>query len=825
MEANPGRFFVALDGNDEWSGTLPEPNAERDDGPFATLARSRDAIRQTSPELDREAVIRGGTHFLTAPLVLGPDDSGTAAHPVVYRAYPGEQATLSGGLPIQGWRERGNGIWAAPVPATKTAQRIFRQLRVGDEMQILARHPNFEPDQPTTGGWLFARRHTPRHRGWDVTVACIHTPGDWMEWDVEAPADGAVALWLYYGQLMKPHGRDTMDGQTVFQVDGGADVPLTNLPDTGDWNGFKWTRCATLQLSRGKHTLRWTNRKGGGINFNAFALCSDPDWQPESTDLPEPAAGKHLLLVQAEDYREAKGRELKVTHATTHGKRDELPFGEGDIPRDWDLAGGQIMVFPAWSWVGGPVQVGGIDHDRGILRLTGQNAQQDIRLGNRYYLENIRSALDAPGEFFLDRAAGEVLYIPGSPDFKNLEAVDPVLDRIVHLQGDMDSGRWVEHVQFRGLRFRDSTYSIAVRSLYEPDDAAVWLDHARDCTIADCTFSQLGGYAVHMVNRTTRCRVLGCRMFDMGQGGVIMTGKTDTQSTDSVVAGCHMHHLGRVYKHVAGVYVTTGSGHRISHCTITDVPRYAISFKSYNDSAYSHNNIAEYNEMLRTNLETNDTGAIETLGRDHKPTGNIIRYNLILDVVGMKHTPDGKLITPHYTWGVYLDDYSSGTHVYGNIVARTVRGAYHNHLGFDNIVENNIFVDGQEYQAEWNGRADMRRNVFRRNIVVFSNPKAVYIRSSGWSPEVLEECDHNVVWCTAADVASADATLTPGGEWAKWLELGFDQHSVVADPLFMDAASDDYRLRPDSPALKLGFEPIPVAEIGVKGYPATRLQR
>src|SRR3990167_5630163 len=87
-------LYVATNGNDAWSGTLKEPNAARTDGPLASLARARDAIRAlkaagrfTAPVT---VSVRGGTHFLTEPLVLTPQDSGTADRPITYRAYPSE---------------------------------------------------------------------------------------------------------------------------------------------------------------------------------------------------------------------------------------------------------------------------------------------------------------------------------------------------------------------------------------------------------------------------------------------------------------------------------------------------------------------------------------------------------------------------------------------------------------------------------------------------------------------------------------------------------------------------------------------------------------
>jgi hypothetical protein len=51
-------------------------------------------------------------------------------------------------------------------------------------------------------------------------------------------------------------------------------------------------------------------------------------------------------------------------------------------------------------------------------------------------------------------------------------------------------------------------------------------------------------------------------------------------------------------------------------------------------------------------------------------------------------------------------------------------------------------------------------------------------------------------------------------EWQSLQAMGFDRHSLVADPLFVAPEKDDWRLRPDSPAFKLGFQPIPVEKIG-----------
>ncbi|MHC4798456.1 MAG: hypothetical protein ACYTF1_17615, partial [Planctomycetota bacterium] len=52
--------------------------------------------------------------------------------------------------------------------------------------------------------------------------------------------------------------------------------------------------------------------------------------------------------------------------------------------------------------------------------------------------------------------------------------------------------------------------------------------------------------------------------------------------------------------------------------------------------------------------------------------------------------------------------------------------------------------------------------------------------------------------------------------WRRVDGNNFDAHSVVADPLFVDPAKHDYRLKPESPGLKLGFKPIDTSKIGLK---------
>ncbi len=106
-EASQGRadFYVSPNGSDAWSGTITAPSENGSNGPFATLERARDAVRQLKDSKSTDIVVhlRGGTYMLDETVVFGLEDSGKGDSTITYAAYPGEKPVLSSGKRIEGW--------------------------------------------------------------------------------------------------------------------------------------------------------------------------------------------------------------------------------------------------------------------------------------------------------------------------------------------------------------------------------------------------------------------------------------------------------------------------------------------------------------------------------------------------------------------------------------------------------------------------------------------------------------------------------------------------------------------------------------------------
>ena len=110
-------YYMATNGNDNWSGTLAFPNNQGTDGPFATLNRARQAVQGKPGSVVQ---IENGTYYLSAPVAFTSADSGTASAPIVYENYPGATPVISGGLKVTGWTNTSGSTWQATLSGSTT---------------------------------------------------------------------------------------------------------------------------------------------------------------------------------------------------------------------------------------------------------------------------------------------------------------------------------------------------------------------------------------------------------------------------------------------------------------------------------------------------------------------------------------------------------------------------------------------------------------------------------------------------------------------------------------------------------------------------------
>jgi hypothetical protein len=194
-----------------------------------------------------------------------------------------------------------------------------------------------------------------------------------------------------------------------------------------------------------------------------------------------------------------------------------------------------------------------------------------------------------------------------------------------------------------------------------------------------------------------------------------------------------------------------------------------------------------------------DLGGVYTLGVS---PGTEVSYNRIHDVSSYGYG----------AWGLYTDEGSSFVTLTHNLVHDVESESFHQHYGEGNVVTNNILAYAGGGQVRRTRDESHTSFHFLNNIIYFENGAPLYADSyASWTPGAYD-MDYNVWWDpTACNLEWA------GYSWEDWQALGNDTSSVVADPLFADAAALDFTLDPASPAISLGFEPWDWEAAGLYG--------
>jgi hypothetical protein len=448
-------------------------------------------------------------------------------------------------------------------------------------------------------------------------------------------------------------------------------------------------------------------------------------------------------------------------------------------------------------------------------------------------VENVREGLDAPGEWYLDRKTGElaVRAKPGE-DLARAEVIAPVAPALVRLAGDAATGRLVEHVAFRGLRFEHAHFELPKGNSNDRQGsasvpAAIVLKGARHCAFERCEVTRIGTFAFELQDGCRDNRFVRNRIHHVAAGAFRVNGGDGRASPlartgRNVIADNEIAHYGEVFPSAVGILLMHTDGNVVAHNRIHHGGYTGVSLGwrwGYMRSV-SRDNVVEQNHIHHIGQGLlSDMGAVYTLGLS---PGTVIRNNLIHDV-------DAN----HYGgWGIYNDEGSSHLLIERNVVYRTKFAGYNIHYAKEVTVRNNVFALARIEQLS-RGRNEPHVSVyFERNIVYWTEGR---LHAKNWKDVPYDfyfqpkkgtnkggtrkaastfEMDWNLYFNPGLKREQVKFGGVPLDAWRK---RGKDVHSLYADPQFVDPAKGDFRLKPGSPAFRLGFEPIDVSGVGPRG--------
>lgn len=420
-----------------------------------------------------------------------------------------------------------------------------------------------------------------------------------------------------------------------------------------------------------------------------------------------------------------------------------------------------------------------------------------FKKGQEFYAFNALSEIDRPGEWALDRAARRVYLWPTA----DVKAVPP----LIALGDVLVKADRVAHLTFDGLVFEACRQSALV---------------FKDCTavtVAGSTVRHTGGWGARL-DGGQRGTVIGCDLYDLGEGGVDASGGDRTKLTPGghLIENNLIHHFGRIVSTYRPAAAARGVGHAIRHNLCYQADHQAIAFDG-NDHRI------EYNIVHDVCLHTSDAGPLYACARDWSKRGTVIRHNLF-------HAA-GEGVDGCGCRDIYLDDWTSGTAVRSNIVSQANCGI---NLGGgrDNQVTDNIVINCQPESI----------SLHSRGIDSFAKPSALKGKQSGiyklldrdlyktdlWRgryPQMLAPLEMDPVDAHNAHGNAIRQNLIVGSPDVKISNAQRVMRTCVVeqnvtsseDPGFVAAAALDLRLRPDAAVYKQlpGFQAPDFAKMGL----------
>lgn len=508
--------------------------------------------------------------------------------------------------------------------------------------------------------------------------------------------------------------------------------------------------------------------------------------------LPDVAAGRwNFIQLWVNGQRRYRPRSTHEGYALVERKVDasspaagkgfnRFGYHLGDIDPTWSNLR-DIEVLPFHNWSMGRFRIESVDPVSRTVTLAGHTAStadwSSLSPANRYIVENVREALGRPGDWYLDRKRGELTYVPEKGETPtNCDVEAPIADSLLAVNRGMSL--------FSGIDFAYTNWATPADGHDFPQadiDVSAAIQCGGGCSYPrfnQCRVEHTGGYAISFGPDCWGGFVDGCVLYDLGGGGVKIgstAGNAQTQNIANVRESIILSG-GRLHPASVGVWIgdaaaNTVVGNRIGDFYYTGV---SVGWTWGYGPAHSGNNLIAHNEISDIGQHVlSDMGGIYTLGNQ---TGTKLEANVIHDVNCFAYGG----------WGIYPDEGTTNEDIEHNIVYRCNSAGFHQHYGKDNKISNNVFGLNGDFELMRTRAEDHNSFTFDHNIVVWASGEPF---GGNWQGNGFVMHD-NLYW----HYGNRSGNLPQ------------DPASRIVDPLFIEPLHGNFKLKPSSVALQLGFD-------------------
>ncbi len=359
----------------------------------------------------------------------------------------------------------------------------------------------------------------------------------------------------------------------------------------------------------------------------------------------------------------------------------------------------RLHGFMRYDWAYGKTYITDIDPESSKISIYPAGGL-DVGSKNRFYVADLLEELDAPGEWFIDRAKKILYFYP--PEEFNKESDEL---KISELTAVMFSLNGCSNVKLEGLTFEDTR------------GRAIVANNSSNITIDNCTFNNIGYDAIY-AEKATDFTLSNSTITNTGARGIFLDGgdsDTLTRANNFIINNTFVKN-GQLSRSYHGAVSVRGCGNTVANNTMKNTPHEAIGYGGTYQKILN-------NDIQSACTEAADMGAIYG-GRDVKLRGNEIAYNYIHDIVS---TATGNIVM-----GVYLDDALTGQRVHHNIIKNVNspddqgRGILING-GSDTSVHDNIILDCPNAIYMGETKDEERYKVIWRDGIDYAADKPEYL--------------------------------------------------------------------------------------------------